>query len=75
MRQARDLGLPQIVATGECRVSGDAMYIVSRNYPTFVPKISILLNLSCLDLCRQARVEIVKLNQVKRAEVNEPSRR
>ena len=75
MRQARDLELHQIMAIGECRVSGDAVYIVSGNYSTFVPRISFLLSLSCFDLCRQVRVEIVKLSQVKRAEVNDPSRR
>lgn len=72
MLQAQDLGLLQIVAIGECRVSGDTMYIVSGNYFELRPENSLSTQPFVLRFV-PSRVEIVKLSQVKRAEVNEPS--
>lgn len=71
MLQARDLGLLQIVAIGECRVSGDAMYISGNHFGL---RLENSLSIQPLVLrFVPSRVEIVKLSQVKRAEVNEPS--
>lgn len=72
MLQARVLGLLQIVAIGECRVSGDAVYIVSGHHFGLRPENCLSTQPLVLRFVLSG-VEIVKLSQVKRAEVNEPS--